>query len=183
MLQVLLGQCPELDPEACQKYRPLQTCVVGQIFDSSPIDFVSEIGVRFLSHPPGGQQSTARFLAAKSTAVILDGLFKGRFEADRRDFWQTLERAAVRPSAHMLGYFFHDGKLWDLFWITFVRRLKRGYPEILAAASVPRVESNTCFERQCTASALGSWEATLVGIRLGFIGGNSRLCKAGSGWQ
>ncbi|GAQ84916.1 hypothetical protein KFL_002120100 [Klebsormidium nitens] len=93
--QVLLDQCPEVDPEACQKYRPLQSCIVGQIYDSSPIDFVSKIGVRFLSHPPGGQQSTARFLAAKGTAIVLDGLFKGHFEADRRDFWQTLERAAV----------------------------------------------------------------------------------------
>jgi hypothetical protein len=96
--QVLLNRCPEVDPNVCQKYAPLRRCVAGQIYDSCPIDFLSEIGVRFLSHPPGGQQSAARFAAAKVAAIVLDGLFKGRFETQRRDFWHTLESAAVSNS-------------------------------------------------------------------------------------
>ncbi|KAL1309572.1 hypothetical protein HN51_052267 [Arachis hypogaea] len=74
-------------------YRLVKDCISGYIYDSSPVDFTSDLGVRFLlqptvlkvSHPP-------RFAlwVANSIASGLDSLFLSRFEAQRAEYWRTL---------------------------------------------------------------------------------------------
>ncbi|KAL0351984.1 UNVERIFIED_CONTAM: hypothetical protein Scaly_1587100 [Sesamum calycinum] len=91
VLQIIEGKCEEqisLDDD-----RLVRDCVAGHIFDSTPVDFVSDLGTRFVLHPTVLKMSRPPPLAswiASGISSTLDALFLSRFESQRADYWQTL---------------------------------------------------------------------------------------------
>ncbi|KAI3460244.1 hypothetical protein Pfo_016907 [Paulownia fortunei] len=91
VFQIIEGKCEEqinLDD-----YRLVRDCVSGHIFDSTPVDFVSDLGTRFVLHPTVLKMSHPPPLAswiAKGISSSLDALFLSRFESQRAEYWQTL---------------------------------------------------------------------------------------------
>ncbi|XP_008805256.1 uncharacterized protein LOC103718291 [Phoenix dactylifera] len=79
------------------EYQLVRDCVCGQIYDSSPVDFTSDLGTRFVLHPSVLKRShPPRVVSwmAKALASGLDTLFINRFEAQRAEYWQTLYSSA-----------------------------------------------------------------------------------------
>ncbi|XP_020577273.1 uncharacterized protein LOC110022563 [Phalaenopsis equestris] len=92
VLQLVNGKC-EGQQSLQDDYRLVGACLSGQIYDSSPADFTSDVGIRFVLHPSVLRLShPPRLLAwlAKGFASGLDALFINRFEAERAEYWQTL---------------------------------------------------------------------------------------------
>ncbi|KAL3840387.1 hypothetical protein ACJIZ3_024978 [Penstemon smallii] len=91
VLQIIEGKCEEqinLDD-----YRLVRDCVSGHIFDSTPVDFVSEMGTRFFTHPTVLKMSHPPRLASWIASGIssgLDAVFLNRLESQRAEYWQTL---------------------------------------------------------------------------------------------
>ncbi|KAK6130937.1 hypothetical protein DH2020_035316 [Rehmannia glutinosa] len=86
-------------PKACMykvlqdDYQLVRNCVSGHIYDSTPVDFVSDLGTRFVLHPTVLKMSRPPPLAswiAKGISSSLDALFLSRFESQRAEYWQTL---------------------------------------------------------------------------------------------
>lgn len=80
------------------KYQVVRDRVAGHIFDSSPVDFTSDLGTRFIVHPSVLKASDPpRFVSwiANGIASGLDGLFLSRFESQRAEYWQTLYSSVV----------------------------------------------------------------------------------------
>lgn len=74
-------------------YQLVRECLCGQMYDSSPVDFVSDLGTRFLLHPSVLKMSEPpRVLSwmTKGIASGLDTLFINKFEAQRKEYWETL---------------------------------------------------------------------------------------------
>uniref|UniRef100_A0A453KGT5 Peptidase S9 prolyl oligopeptidase catalytic domain-containing protein n=1 Tax=Aegilops tauschii subsp. strangulata TaxID=200361 RepID=A0A453KGT5_AEGTS len=74
-------------------YQLVRDCICGQIYDSSPVDFVSDLGTRFLLHPSVLKMpEPPRVLSwmTRGIASGLDTLFTGKFEAQRKEYWETL---------------------------------------------------------------------------------------------
>lgn len=70
----------------------------GYIFDSSPVDFTSDLGTRFVVHPSVMKVSEPPRLAswiANGISSGLDALFLSRFESQRAAYWQTLYSSIV----------------------------------------------------------------------------------------
>ncbi|KAG5018349.1 hypothetical protein HKD37_06G014842 [Glycine soja] len=90
VLQIISGNS---EAHNMDDYQIVRDCISGYIYDSSPVDFTSDLGVRFLlqpsvlkvSHPP-------RFASwiANGIASGLDSLFLSRFESQRAEYWWTL---------------------------------------------------------------------------------------------
>ncbi|KAJ6846976.1 uncharacterized protein M6B38_284215 [Iris pallida] len=91
VLQLVEGKCEgQLSQD---DYQLVRGCICGQIYDSGPIDFTSDVGTQFMLHPSVLKMShTPRIVSwmAKGVASGLDTLFINRFEAERADYWQTL---------------------------------------------------------------------------------------------
>ncbi|KAK9271429.1 hypothetical protein L1049_027020 [Liquidambar formosana] len=91
VLQIIEGKCEaQLNQDDCQLVRD---CIAGYIYDSSPVDFTSDLGTRFLLHPTVLKMSHPPRLAswvANGIASGLDALFLDRFESQRAEYWQTL---------------------------------------------------------------------------------------------
>lgn len=86
-----------------EKFQAVRACVTGQIYDSSPADFVSEIGVKFLSSPvvwKSQKPSIVISLGTKTAASILDPLFSSQFEQQRVEYWLALEQSVVIKYFH-----------------------------------------------------------------------------------
>ncbi|XP_016714651.1 uncharacterized protein [Gossypium hirsutum] len=71
----------------------VRNCISGQIYDSSPIDFASDLNARFALHPairkmPGPSKLVSWI--AKGISSGLDGLYLTGFESQRAEYWQTL---------------------------------------------------------------------------------------------
>ncbi|KAG4160070.1 hypothetical protein ERO13_D02G210800v2 [Gossypium hirsutum] len=71
----------------------VRNCISGQIYDSSPVDFASDLNARFTLHPsirkmPGPSKLVSWI--AKGVASGLDGLYLTGFESQRAEYWQTL---------------------------------------------------------------------------------------------
>lgn len=113
-------------------YRLVRECLSGQIYDSSPVDFTSDLGTRFILHPSVLRLShPPRFLRWMATAFAssLDALFVNRFEAERAEYWQTLYSSVVRQPLLCWGlihydfvicissiFIWYDLRAWVLFW-------------------------------------------------------------------
>ncbi|KAL5714208.1 hypothetical protein ACHQM5_016199 [Ranunculus cassubicifolius] len=91
MLQIIDGTCEvQLNLDECQLVRD---CISGQVYDSCPVDFTSDLGTRFVLHPSVLQISRPpRFVAwvANRIASGLDAVFLNKFESQRAEYWQTL---------------------------------------------------------------------------------------------
>ncbi|XP_059434042.1 uncharacterized protein LOC132167159 isoform X1 [Corylus avellana] len=75
------------------EYQLVRNCVSGHIYDSSPVDFTSDLGTRFTLHPsilkmPGSSKLVS--WVAKGVASGLDALYLTRFESQRVEYWQAL---------------------------------------------------------------------------------------------
>ncbi|KAJ0975954.1 hypothetical protein J5N97_017919 [Dioscorea zingiberensis] len=70
-------------------YQLLRDCICGQIYDSGPIDFTSDLGSHFL-HPKMSQPSRVVSWMGKALVSGMDTLFMNRFEAQRAEYWKTL---------------------------------------------------------------------------------------------
>jgi hypothetical protein len=82
------------------EYQLVRDCLCGQMYDSSPVDFVSDLGTRFLLDPSVLKMSEPpRVLSwmAKGVASGLDALFINKFEEQRKDYWETLYSSVVCP--------------------------------------------------------------------------------------
>lgn len=78
--------------------RLIRNCIAGHIYDSSPVDFTSDIGARFWLHStilkmPGAAKLVSSI--AKGVASGLDALFITKFGSDRTEYWQTLYSSVV----------------------------------------------------------------------------------------
>lgn len=92
VLQIIEGMC-EKQRENMDNYRIVRDCVAGHTYDSSPVDFTSDLGTRFVLHPSVLRMSKPPRFAqwiANGIASSLDGLFLSRFETQRAEYWQTL---------------------------------------------------------------------------------------------
>ncbi|XP_010916637.1 uncharacterized protein [Elaeis guineensis] len=95
VLQLIDGKCE--GQLSLDEYQLVRDCVCGQIYDSSPVDFTSDLGTRFVLHPSILKMShPPRVVSwmAKALASGLDTLFINRFEAQRAEYWQTLYSSA-----------------------------------------------------------------------------------------
>ncbi|XP_048529621.1 uncharacterized protein LOC125508870 isoform X1 [Triticum urartu] len=91
VLQLIEGRCK--GQLSLGDYQLVRDCVCGQIYDSSPVDFVSDLGTRFLLHPSVLKMpEPPRVLSwmTRGIASGLDTLFIGKFEAQRKEYWETL---------------------------------------------------------------------------------------------
>lgn len=90
LLQIIEGQCQGQDVD---DHRLLGDCVSGYIFDSTPVDFTSDLGTRFILHPTVLKMSRPPTIVswiANCISSSLDAMFLSRFESDRAEYWQTL---------------------------------------------------------------------------------------------
>ncbi|KAL6212474.1 hypothetical protein ACLB2K_017694 [Fragaria x ananassa] len=91
VLQIIEGICEsKLNLDDCQLVRD---CISGHIYDSSPVDFTSDLGTKFVLHPTVLKMSHPPRVAswvAHGIASGLDALFLSRFESQRAEYWQTL---------------------------------------------------------------------------------------------
>ncbi|XVE70039.1 hypothetical protein DITRI_Ditri10aG0039600 [Diplodiscus trichospermus] len=91
VLQVIEGLCEaQVNPDDLEL---VKECFSGHIFDSSPVDFTSDLGARFVVHPTVLKVSHPPRIAswiANCIASGLDALFLSRFESHRAEYWQTL---------------------------------------------------------------------------------------------
>jgi hypothetical protein len=79
-------------------FRLVRDCISGHIYDSSPVDFTSDLGTKFVLHPTVLKISHPPRLAswiAHGIASGLDTLFLSRFESQRAEYWQTLYASVV----------------------------------------------------------------------------------------
>ncbi|KAJ0085805.1 hypothetical protein Patl1_08988 [Pistacia atlantica] len=102
VLQIIEGICEaKVNPDDHQLVRD---CLSGYIYDSSPVDFTSDMGARFIVHPSVLNMSHPPRLVswiANGIASGLDSLFLNRFESHRAEYWQTLY-SSVRMGAPYL---------------------------------------------------------------------------------
>jgi hypothetical protein len=76
----------------------VRNCICGQIYDSGPVNFISDVDTQFLPNPVVGnssQPSILRSWMAKALASGMDTLFPSRIEAQRAEYWHTLYSSAV----------------------------------------------------------------------------------------
>uniref|UniRef100_A0A0D3GE57 Uncharacterized protein n=1 Tax=Oryza barthii TaxID=65489 RepID=A0A0D3GE57_9ORYZ len=95
VIQLLDGKC---EGDATMKdYRLVRNCICGQIYDSGPVDFFSDVGTQFLQNPMIGNSSRPSMLLSwmtKALASGMDTLFPSRIEAQRAEYWHTLYSSA-----------------------------------------------------------------------------------------
>ncbi|KAL3814215.1 hypothetical protein ACJIZ3_015483 [Penstemon smallii] len=91
VFQIIEG-CSEVELSQ-EDSRLVASCISGQIYDSDPIDFTSDLGARFALHRsilkiPGSSKLVSLF--AKGVTSSMDALFLTSFGSQRVEFWQTL---------------------------------------------------------------------------------------------
>lgn len=91
VLQIISEKCE--GQNAVDEYKEVKDSICGQIYDSCPVDFTSDIGTRFVLHPSVLKTAhPPRIISwmAKSFAFGLDTIFQKNFEVQRADYWETL---------------------------------------------------------------------------------------------
>ncbi|CAN6478489.1 unnamed protein product [Victoria cruziana] len=86
------------------EYQLVRDCICGQTYDSTPVDFTSDVGTKFVLHPAILKMSSPPRLvswAAKALSSSLDALFLTRHEAQRAEYWKTLY-ASVRMGPFLI---------------------------------------------------------------------------------
>jgi farnesol dehydrogenase len=103
VLQILEGKSEKyLDTD---KYRLVKDCVSGHIYDSTPVDFTSDLGTRFVLHPTVLKMSRPPLVVswlANGISSSLDALFITRFELQRAEYWQTLYASVGMGSPYLI---------------------------------------------------------------------------------
>ncbi|KAF5740693.1 hypothetical protein HS088_TW11G00770 [Tripterygium wilfordii] len=105
VLQIIEAKCePQLNLDDC---RLVRDCISGHIYDSSPVDFTSDLGSRFAVHPTILKMSHPPKFAswiANSIAYGLDALFLSKFESQRAEYWQTLYSSVSMGAPYLILY-------------------------------------------------------------------------------
>ncbi|KAJ7958141.1 Transmembrane 53 [Quillaja saponaria] len=102
VLQIVEGKC---EAQNLDDYRLVRDCISGYIYDSSPVDFTSDLGTRFVLHPTVLKMShPPRFASwvANGIASGLDALFLNRFESQRAEYWQTLYSSVSMQAPYLI---------------------------------------------------------------------------------
>ncbi|KAF9602763.1 hypothetical protein IFM89_030919 [Coptis chinensis] len=111
VFQIIDGTCGvQINLDEC---RLVKDCISGQVYDSSPVDFTSDLGTRFVLHPTVLQiSSPPKFVSwvAHRIASGLDAMFLNKFEAQRAEYWQTLY-SSVRMGGPFLIFCSEDDDL------------------------------------------------------------------------
>ncbi|KAK2660351.1 hypothetical protein Ddye_006884 [Dipteronia dyeriana] len=102
-LQIIDGTCEtKMNLDDRQLVRD---CLSGYIYDSSPVDFTSDLGARFVVHPTVLNMShPPRVISwiANGIASSLDALFLNRFESHRAEYWQTLYSTVTMGAPYLI---------------------------------------------------------------------------------
>jgi hypothetical protein len=111
------------DPYA--KFHPLRPLIGGVVFDSCPVDFVSNFGLQFFQDWLGAK---SEWLPVKwgllSFRTALDLFFLDLFEEDRANYWRLLEQCAFKVP-HLVIYCQKGDPLIDVPRIdSFITKLK-----------------------------------------------------------
>lgn len=104
VLQIIEGKCEEVKVNL-DEYQLVRDCVSGHIFDSTPVDFVSDIGTRFVLSPTVLKVSKPPLFVswiARGISSRLDALFITRFESQRADYWQTLYATVSMAAPYLI---------------------------------------------------------------------------------
>ncbi|KAK6245279.1 hypothetical protein SCA6_008369 [Theobroma cacao] len=103
VLQMIEGLCEvQGNPDDLQL---VKECFSGHIYDSSPVDFTSDLGARFVVHPTVLKMSHPPRIAswiANQIASGLDALFLSRFESHRAEYWQTLYASVSMGAPYLI---------------------------------------------------------------------------------
>ncbi|XP_022772858.1 uncharacterized protein LOC111315424 [Durio zibethinus] len=103
VLQMIEGLCDaRVNPDDLQL---VKECFSGHIFDSSPVDFTSDLGARFVVHPTVLKMSHPPRIAswiANGISSGLDALFLSRFESHRAEYWQTLYASVIMGAPYLI---------------------------------------------------------------------------------
>jgi len=83
----------------------VRNCICGQIYDSCPVDFVSDVGTQAFEN--SSQSTILRSWMAKALASGMDTLFPSRIEAQRAEYWHTLYSAAVSSVLSVIFIIYH----------------------------------------------------------------------------
>ncbi|XAR61866.1 hypothetical protein NMG60_11016402 [Bertholletia excelsa] len=103
VLQIIEGKC-EVQADL-DEYQLVRDCVCGHIYDSSPVDFTSDLGTRFILHPTILKMSRPPRIVswiANGIASSLDALFLSRFETHRAEYWQTLYSSVSMAAPYLI---------------------------------------------------------------------------------
>ncbi|XP_057973658.1 uncharacterized protein LOC131161715 [Malania oleifera] len=103
VLQIIEGKCGAQC--SLDNYQLVKDCISGYIYDSSPVDFTSDLGTKFILHPTILKVShPPRFALwiANSIASCLDALFLNSFESQRAEYWQTLYSSARMGAPYLI---------------------------------------------------------------------------------
>ncbi|CAK9317167.1 unnamed protein product [Citrullus colocynthis] len=104
VLQIIEGY-HEPQQHSSDDYQLVRDCLAGYIYDSSPVDFTSDLGTRFILHPTvmkASQPPRIVSWAAHNIASGLDALFLNRFESHRAEYWQTLYASVSMKAPYLI---------------------------------------------------------------------------------
>ncbi|KAH7442785.1 hypothetical protein KP509_02G001900 [Ceratopteris richardii] len=93
IIQILLGRCSDMDIEM-GKFAEVKQSLSGLIFDSSPVDAVSHLGAKFVSHQvltlrPGRPIAIVSWVAYAVSRGV-DVVFSRQLGQERIDLWEAL---------------------------------------------------------------------------------------------
>jgi hypothetical protein len=81
------------------RYEVVVRCLVGVIFDSSPVDYLGEHGARFVSHQmltlEPGKPFTLISRVASAVGKGVDFIFSKQMEVRREELWHALYSSVV----------------------------------------------------------------------------------------
>lgn len=103
-LQIIEGKCGE--SQNLDEYRLVRDCICGHVYDSSPVDFTSDLGTRFILNPSVHQTTSqppnliSRFINGLASRV--DSLFLSRIEFQRAEYWQTLYSSVSLKAPYLI---------------------------------------------------------------------------------
>lgn len=100
VFRILLGVSPDEEEESHRqgRFAAVRACVAGQVHDSSPPDFVSQVGAKFVSHsltPGFGPPPPPLYWMARAGGWVADAVMGSRFERQRQDYWNILRGSAA----------------------------------------------------------------------------------------
>eukprot|EP00250_Pteridium_aquilinum_P006165 c16137_g1_i1 orf=688-1866(-) len=94
IIQILMGKCSEVSVDEEERFAVVMRSLSGLIFDSSPVDFVTHLGAKFVSHQvltlqpgrPIGFISWVAYAVGRGVDVV----FSRQLGPQRIDLWQAL---------------------------------------------------------------------------------------------
>ncbi|GJW99645.1 putative alpha/beta hydrolase [Tanacetum coccineum] len=137
-------------PKACMykalqgkdDYHLVRECLSGLIFDSSPVDFTSDLGTRFALHP-SRPPIIAKWIA-NGISSSLDALFLTKHESQRAECWQTLYSSISMRAPYLILCSEDDDLAPYQIVCNFAQRLERlgGDVKFVKWSSSPHVDAN-----------------------------------------